>query len=62
MAEKLTFNPDLTAGYQVSSVLFNWFVTLHHCIIYRHYMILERFCRMMLANELGVISSLWLTG
>jgi hypothetical protein len=23
MAEKLTFNPDLTAGYQVSSVLFN---------------------------------------
>jgi hypothetical protein len=23
MAEKLTFNPDLTAGYQVSSVLFD---------------------------------------
>jgi hypothetical protein len=48
MAEKLTFNPDLTAGYQVSSVWFNgfiYFTSLHHVA-------LEGFCRMMLGNEL----------
>jgi hypothetical protein len=33
MADRLTFNPNLTAGYQVSSVLFSlfgYFATLYH--------------------------------
>jgi hypothetical protein len=33
ISEKLTFNPELTAGYQVNSGLFNlslYFIKLHH--------------------------------